>query len=159
MKISKKLIKAINEQINYELYSSYTYLSMATWFEEQNLEGMAHWMKVQAKEEYEHAMKFLNHVEKRGGRVLLKKIETPKTEWITPLEVWEDAYKHEMRITKEIYKIGEIAKKEGDKAVIPLLQWFYNEQVEEEQQTRKVRDLLKITNAPFTLDARLGRRE
>jgi len=163
MEISKKLVEAMNDQINYELYSGYIYLSMATWLEEQNLDGMAQWMKTQAKEEYGHAMKFWNHVVDRGGRVILKAIEAPKTKWDSPLEVWEDAYQHEMKVTKRIFKIGKIAEKEGDKSATPLLQWFYDEQVEEEEQTMKVRDRLKMigdsTNALLMLDSKLGKRE
>jgi ferritin len=163
MEISEKLAGAINDQINYELYSGYIYLSMAAWFEEQNLDGMAHWMKVQAGEEYEHAMKFWDHVVDRGGRVLLKAVEAPKSEWGSPLEAWEDAYEHEKKVTARIFKIGEIAEEEGDKSARPLLQWFYDEQVEEEEQTMKVRDLLKMigdaTNALLMLDSRLGQRE
>ncbi len=163
MKISKSLVDAINDQINYELYSGYVYLSMAAWFEEQNLDGMAQWMKTQAKEEYEHAMKFWDHVVDRGGRVILKAIEAPKTKWDSPLEVWEDAYQHEMKVTKRIFKIGKIAEKEDDKSASPLLQWFYDEQVEEEEQTMKVRDQLKVirdsTNALLMLDSKLGKRE
>jgi ferritin len=163
MEISEKLAGAINDQINYELYSGYIYLSMAAWFEEQNLDGMAHWMKVQAGEEYEHAMKFWDHVVDRGGRVLLKAVEAPKSEWGSPLEAWEDAYEHEKKVTARIFKIGEIAEEEGDKSARPLLQWFYDEQVEEEEQTMKVRDLLKMigdaTNALLMLDSRLGQRK
>lgn len=163
MKISEKLAEAINDQINYELYSGYIYLSMAAWFEEQNLDGMAHWMKIQAREEYEHSMKFWDHVVDRGGRVLLKAVEAPKSEWGSPLEAWEDAYEHEQKVTARIFKIGEIAEEEGDKSARPLLQWFYGEQVEEEEQTMKVRDLLNMicdaTNALLMLDAKLGQRE
>lgn len=163
MEISKKLVDAINDQINYELYSGYMYLSMAAWFEKQNFDGMAQWMKKQAKEEYQHAMKFWDHAVDRGARVILKAIEAPKTEWDSPLEVWEDAYQHEMNVTKRIFKIGKIAEKEGDKSATPLLQWFYDEQVEEEEQTMKVRDQLKMigdsTNAMLMLDSTLGQRE
>ena len=151
MRISKKLADVMNDQINYELYSGYIYLSMATWFEEQNLEGMARWMKLQAKEEYEHATKFWNHVVERGGRVMLKAIQEPKMEWKNPLEAWEDAYQHEIKVTKRIFKIGEIAEKEGDKSAMPLLHWFYNEQIEEEEQpwflvmlSRKTRGVVMV---------------
>lgn len=162
-KISKKLSEAINDQINYELYSGYIYLSMASWFEARNLDGMAHWMKIQAKEEYEHAMRFWNHIIERGGRVILTTIEGPKTEWTTPLEVWDVAYQHELKVTQRIFTIGELANQEGDQSATPLLQWFYNEQIEEEEQTMKVRDLLTLigdsTNALFMLDAKLGQRK
>ena len=163
MQISKKLTKALIDQINYELYSGYIYLSMAAWFEEQNLDGMAHWMKIQAREEYMHAMRFWKHIVDRGGRVVLKEVEKPKTEWTSPLEAWEDAYQHELKVTKRIFAIGDIAKNEGDNSAQPLLQWFYDEQIEEEEQTMKVRDLLKMigdkTNALLMLDAKLGKRE
>ena len=163
MEISKELADAINDQINYELYSGYIYLSMSTWFEENNLDGMAHWMKIQAKEEYEHAMRFWNHVTDRGGRVVMKAIEAPKIDWTSAHEAWSDAYEHEKKVTARIFKIGEIAANEGDKSAEPLLQWFYDEQVEEEEQTMKVRDLLKKVGdhvgALYMLDAKLGQRE
>ena len=163
MEISKKLAEAMNDQINYELYSGYIYLSMAAWFEEKNLDGMAQWMKSQANEEYAHALKFWDHIVERGGRVLLTTIEAPKTKWTSPLEAWEDAYQHERKVTERIFKIGKIAEKEGDRSATPLLQWFYNEQVEEEEQTMNVRDKLKMigdaTGALLMLDAKLGQRE
>jgi ferritin len=162
-KISTQLNDVINDQINYELSSGYIYLSMASWFETQHLDGMAHWMKIQAKEEYDHAMRFWNHVTERGGRVLLQAIESPHTEWTAPLDAWEVAYQHELNVTHRISKIGDLAHKENDKSAIPLLQWFYKEQIEEEEQTMKVLDLLTLirdsTNALFMLDAKLGHRE
>ena len=163
MEISKELQDAINDQLNFELYSGYIYLSMASYFEENLLDGMAHWMRIQAKEEYEHAERFWKHIIERGGRVLLAPISGPKTEWASPLEAWEDAYSHELEVTKRINKIGEIAEKENDRAAMTFLNWFYDEQVEEEEQTQKVADLLKkigdSTNALYMLDAQLGRRE
>lgn len=162
MKISDKLSEAINNQINFELYSGYIYLSMAAYFEEENLEGMAKWMKLQAVEEYEHAMRFWNHVVDRGGRVMLKEIEAPETEWNSALDAWNTAYEHEKIVSKRIFDIGDIAEKEGDKAAIPMLQWFYDEQVEEEEQTMRIRDLLEMigdsTNALLRLDSQLGQR-
>jgi ferritin len=162
LEISKELTEAINDQINYELYSGYIYVSMASWFEEQTLDGMAHWMKIQASEEYEHAMRFWNHVTDRGGKVVLKAIEGPKTEWSSPHEAWSDAYEHELKVTARIIKIGELAASLGDKSAEPMLSWFYDEQVEEEEQTMKVRDLLeKIgdnVGALYQLDAKLGSR-
>ncbi len=162
MEISSELVEAINDQINYELFSGYLYLAMAAWFEEQTLDGMAKWMKDQAKEEYEHAMRFWKHVTDRGGKVVLKQIDRPKIEWGSPLEAWEDAYEHEKKVTRRIFKIGEIAERLGDRSAMPMLHWFYDEQVEEEEQTMKVRDLLRLIgdskNALFMLDAKLGQR-
>lgn len=163
MEISKVIQDAINDQINFELYSGYIYLSMATWLEEQNLAGMAKWMAMQAEEEYEHAMRFYKFVFDRGGRVTMKPIEGPQTEWESPLAAFEDAYEHEKKVSKRIYNIGEMAEKEGDKATQSFLKWFYDEQVEEEEQTARIRDLLKKIGdsvpALFQLDAKLGARE
>jgi ferritin len=162
MKISEKLSEAINDQINFELYSGYIYLSMAAYFEEENLEGMAKWMKLQAAEEYEHAMRFWNHVVDRGGRVMLTEIEGPETEWDSAFDAWNTAYEHEKIVSKRIFDIGDIAEEEGDKAAIPMLQWFYDEQVEEEEQTMRIRDLLEMigdsTNALLRLDSQLDQR-
>jgi ferritin len=163
MEISKELQEAINDQINFELFSGYIYLSMAAYFESNNLNGMAHWMKVQAGEEYEHAMRFWEHVTDRGGRVILKAIEGPTMEWDSPLAAWENAYEHEKIVTERIFKIGKLSEKLGDKSAIPLLNWFYEEQVEEEEQTQRVADLLRLIGdnqgALFMLDGRLGSRE
>jgi ferritin len=162
MEISQKLTDAINDQINFELYSAFIYLSMGTWFEEQNLPGFAHWMEVQYQEEFAHAMRFYRHVTERGGRVILKAIDAPKTEWASPLEVFEDAYNHEKEVTSRIYKIGDIADEEKDRGAMGLLQWFYDEQVEEEDNTSTIRDQLKMigdsTQGLFMMDRELGQR-
>lgn len=163
MEISKELQEAINDQINFELYSGYIYLSMAAYFESINLTGMAEWMKIQASEEYGHAMRFWKHVTDRGGRVTLKSIEEPTTKWESPLAAWETAHEHEKIVTERIFKIGKLAEKVGDKSAIPLLNWFYNEQVEEEEQTQRIANLLQMIGdakgALFMLDAKLGQRE
>ena len=163
MEISKKLQDAINDQLNFELHSGYIYLSMAAYFESLNLNGMAHWMKIQAGEEYEHAMRFWTHISDRGGRVILTEIKAPATEWDSPLAAWENAYEHEKIVTERIFKIGKLAEKLGDKSAIPMLNWFYDEQVEEEEQTSRIADLLKQIGdnkgALFMLDGRLHSRE
>ena len=162
MEISQELIDSINDQINFELYSGYIYLSMATWFEEKYLSGMAHWMEVQADEEYNHAIRFYRHIVERGGRIIMKGIQAPKTEWASALEVFEDAYQHELTVTDRISKIGAIAEKLGDRSTQGMLQWFYNEQTEEEKNTMEIRDLLKMIKdsipALMQLDAKLGAR-
>lgn len=163
MEISKELQDAMNDQLNFELYSAYIYQSMAAYFESINLSGMAHWMLKQAIEEYEHAMRFWKHIVDRAGRVILDEIKAPKTEWESPLAAWTDAYEHEKVVTKRIYDIGKLAEKEGDRGAEPLLHWFYDEQVEEEEQTLRVVDMLKmIGDAPsplIMLDTQLGKRE
>lgn len=163
MEISKELQDAINNQLNFELYSGYIYLSMATYLESINLNGMAHWMKIQAAEEYSHAMRFWEHIVDRGGRVILVEIKGPATEWDSPLAAWENAYEHEKIVSERIFKIGKLAEKIGDKAAIPMLNWFYEEQIEEEEQTSRIADLVRMVGdakgALFMLDARLGQRE
>jgi ferritin len=163
MEISEELQEAINDQLNFELYSGYIYLSMAAYFEDQNLSGMAQWMKVQAGEEYEHAMRFWTHITDRGGRVILTEIKAPETEWKSPYDAFNTAYEHEKIVTERIFKIGKLAEKLGDKSAIPMLNWFYEEQVEEEEQTQRIALLLKEIGdqkgALFMLDGRLGQRE
>ena len=162
MEISQELIDAINDQINFELYSAFIYLSMGTWFEEKNLTGMAHWMEVQYQEEFGHAMRFYRHLTERGARVLLKEIKAPQTDWASAHEVFADAYKHELIVTERIYKIGDIADKLGDRSTQSFLKWFYDEQTEEEANTMEIRDKLKLIGdsipALLQLDAQLGAR-
>ena len=144
MEINQELVDAINDQLNFELYSAFIYLSMATWFEEHYLSGFAHWMEVQYQEEFNHAMRFYRHLTERGARVLMKQIDAPKTEWKSAHEIYADAYSHEKIVTERIYKIGDIADRLGDKSTQAMLIWFYNEQTEEEKNTMELRDKLKL---------------
>jgi len=112
--ISNVMQKAINEQINKELYSSYLYLSIAAYFENKNLPGFARWMNVQAEEERGHGTKFFEHLVDRGGRVELKPIAGPETEWKTNLEVFEQVHTHEAAVTASINALYELAVKEKD---------------------------------------------
>ena len=104
--IGKALQDAMNAQINRELFSSYLYLSMAAYFEERNLPGFAHWMRIQEGEERAHALKFYDHLVDRGGRVLLTALEAPRSEWKSPLEVFEEAAAHEAKVTGSIHALG-----------------------------------------------------
>jgi ferritin len=160
--IGKKMQDAINDQIQAEMHSSYLYLSMATYFHSIGMDGMATWMHVQAKEENGHAMKFFSHIVDRGGRVELKQIDKPQTEWASPLEAFQAAYKHEQYITGRINNLVKIAAEESDNAAGIMLQWFVTEQVEEEANTSKIVDKLeKISgsaNGLFMLDSQLGKR-
>ena len=128
--IEKAMQEAMNEQINKELFSSYLYLSMAAYFEDKNLPGFAHWMRLQADEEREHAMKFYDFILERGGRVILKAIDAPKTEWSSSLEVAEEVAAHEAKVTASINALYELALKEKDYPAQVMLQWFISEQVE-----------------------------
>jgi len=141
--IGKRMQDAMNEQIKHELESAYLYLSMVAYFHSESLDGMAQWMTVQAQEELAHAMKFLNHIDERDGRVELKALSQPQKEWASPLEAYKAAYNHERFITDKINDLVKLASEEGDHAAGIMLQWFVTEQVEEESSTLKVVDLLE----------------
>jgi ferritin len=135
---------AINKQINAELFSSYLYLSMSSYFESKDLSGMASWMRVQAQEEVVHAMKFFDFVNERRGRVILDGIGTPKTDWASPLEAFEDAFKHECGISARIDSLVDIATEHKDHATVNMLQWFVAEQVEEESTVDAIVSQIKM---------------
>jgi len=160
--ISKLMQDAINDQINKELYSSYLYLSMAAYFADRNLSGFAHWMRVQEGEEREHAMKFYDFILERGGKVNLKAIDAPKTQWASTLEVAEEVAAHEAKVTASIYALYETALKEKDYPAQVMLQWFISEQVEEEKNAAEIVANLKLIEergtAVFVLDHQLGKR-
>ena len=160
--LSEKMQKALNGQLNAELYSAYLYLSMSAYFESLNLAGFANWMKVQAQEETVHAMKFYAHINERAGRVKLGAVEAPGLEWDSPLAVFEAAYEHEQKVTGLINGLVNIAKGETDHATEIFLQWFVTEQVEEEASADAVVQQLKLVgDAPgglFMLDRELGQR-
>lgn len=161
--MNKKVEALMNKQIVNEQYSAYLYLSMSAYFESINLKGLANWVRVQAKEEEVHALKFFDHIIDRGGRVLLGAIEAPPTEWKSPLAAFTAAYDHEVKVTGMINKIVKIAIAEEDYASDALLQWFTNEQIEEEKQTDEiVKQLVMIGDKSaglLVLDHHLGKRE
>jgi len=161
--LSDKLQDALNGQLNAEYYSSYLYLSMAAHFDSINLPGFAHWMKVQAKEELGHAMKFYEHVTDRRGRVTLSAIAAPATQWKSPLAAFEAAFRHEQKVTGLIADLVKLAAAEKDNATGIFLQWFVTEQVEEEKSADEVVQKLKrIGDSPqglLLLDRELGQRQ
>ncbi len=160
--VKAKIQDALNNQLNAELLSSYLYLSMAAWFEEKNLRGMARWMHAQAREEWKHAMKLFEFIVARSGRVNLKAVDAPKGEWGSVLEVFEDAYKHECKVTGLIHGLLKLAEAESDFATGAFLQWFVTEQVEEEAQVEMIVARLKMTGETpigvVILDGELGKR-
>jgi ferritin len=160
--ISKKIEEALNGQVNAELYSAYLYLSMESYFKSLNLDGFANWMRVQTQEEIMHAMKIYDFIDERGGRVTLKAIEGPPTQWESPLAVFEAAYAHEQKVTGLINGLVDLAIKEKDHATNTFLQWFVNEQVEEEASADAIVQQLKMMeDAPgglFMLDRELAQR-
>ncbi|MGW8249782.1 MAG: ferritin [Anaerolineales bacterium] len=160
--LNKKVQDAINEQIKNELYSAYIYLAMSAYFEEQNLLGMAKWMRLQSNEEVEHAMKFFDYIFDRGGRVALEAIEQPPFEWTAPLAAFEQAYAHEQKVTGMINGIYDTAVKENDYPTQVMLHWFIDEQVEEEKNASDIVEQLKRigenASALLMLDRQLGQR-
>jgi ferritin len=136
--------KALNDQINAEVYSAYLYKSMEMYLHSIDLPGMANWMKVQVQEELAHAEGMIQFVNLRGGRVMLTAIEAPQKEWKSPTEVFADAYEHESKVvTVKIHKLVDLAIKEKDHAFNQFLQWYVAEQVEEEDNTSTLERKLK----------------
>jgi ferritin len=142
--INDKMQTTINKQINAELYSAYLYISMSAQFQAMNLKGFANWMRVQSLEEFTHADKFYNFLIDRGGRVILNSIEGPPTKWASPLAIFQDAYKHEQKVTGLIDALVNLGIKEKDHAAHSFLQWFVNEQVEEEANADSIAQQLKL---------------
>jgi len=152
----------MNEQIKNELESAYIYHSMVAYFHSLNLDGMAHWMRCQVHEETIHAMKFFDHIIDRGGKVKLLDLKQLKTTWSSPKEVWVDAYEHEQFITGKINAIMKAAREANDYAAEPLLNWFIDEQIEEEASTSRVLEQMKLIGESkdglLMLDKELGTR-
>ena len=160
--ISEKMEKAMNDQINAEIFSSYLYLSMSAYFESQNWLGFASWMKVQSQEEYAHAMKFFKYVNDVDGKVTLETIEKPKIDWKSPLHAFEEAHKHELYITETINKLVALANQEKDYAANLFLNYFVNEQVEEVATVNQIIHKFKLIgdnkSSQYFLDRELGLR-
>jgi ferritin len=135
---TKTVEAAINDQIAKEFFASHLYLSMAAWFEDQNLHGFANWMRMQTEEERAHAMRLFNYLIEAGGRVRLKAIDAPAVDFTSPLQVMKESLKHEQKVTASIRKLYELADKEKDYGTQLQLQWFITEQQEEEKNVSDV---------------------
>jgi len=159
---SEHMERALNEQINAEMFSSYLYLSMAAYFESLNLEGFASWMKKQSDEETMHAMKFYDYIHSRGGRVVLTAIGEPQKDWNSPKDAFEAALEHERMITGRINDLVAIADREKDNASHHFLMWFVTEQVEEEESVGNVVAQLELVaghpGGLFMMDRELAKR-
>ncbi len=162
MKLSGALEESFNDQINAEFASAYLYLSMAAYFEDENLPGFAHWMRMQNEEETAHAMRFFDHVHDRGGRATLKGIDQPPSDFTSPLDVMERTLAHERKVTALINRMYQIAIEESDYAAQVMLHELIDEQVEEEKVAEEIVDHLRIIEGDGTglllLDSRLGER-
>jgi ferritin len=142
--LTENVQKALNDQFNAELYSSYLYLSMHAYFKSINLDGFANWMYQQAKEELLHAMKFYHFINQRGGRAKTAAIAEPPSDWDSPLAVFEETLSHEQKVTGLINDLVEIANEAHDHATHIFLQWFVTEQVEEEESAGGVLEQLRL---------------
>lgn len=140
------VLKALNDQINAEIHSAYLYLSMSAWFEAKGLGGFANWMKVQYQEELTHAMKFFDYVHERSGRVILEPIAGVQTEFESIIDAYEKTLEHEQKVTALINNLVDVAMAANDHATQSFLQWFVDEQVEEEKNVNQILDDLRLIN-------------
>ena len=161
--MSKTMQDALNEQMKHEFYSSYLYLSMSAYCDAVNLPGLAQWMRAQAQEEVHHAMKIFDHLLDRGGRVELHQVDRPPAQFASPAEVFDQAHKHEQQVTASINKVYGLATDERDFATRVFLDWFVQEQVEEEKTSGLLAEQLRMVGDDrpglLMLDRELGQRK
>ncbi len=159
---TKKMQQAMNDQIHHELESAYIYLSMAAYFESENYPGFSHWVKMQFDEEMLHAFRFYDYIHSRGEKVILQAIEEPPGKFDSPLAAFETSLAHEKKITGDIHNLYALAMEEKDYPSISFLQWFIDEQVEEEEHVGEVVENVKrvsgVDHALLMLDRELGQR-
>jgi ferritin len=160
--VSQKMEKELNKQLNAEMYSGYLYLAMAAYFEDSDLAGLANWMRVQAQEELSHSMRFYDYVIRRGARVSLEQIEKPEFKWESSVDVFEHVLSHEKTVSGLIHDLVDLAIEEKDHATNNFLQWFVEEQVEEEESAtaalNKVKFASETPNGIIIIDAEFGHR-
>ncbi|HNS01589.1 MAG TPA: ferritin [Anaerolineae bacterium] len=142
--LNSEIQQALNDQIQKEFHSAYIYLSMSAYFEAENLAGAASWMRKQAGEEQEHALKIFDFILDRGGHVVLQAIGQPAVDFASPLAVFEDAYAHERKVTQSIHDLYALALRQNDYPTQVMLQWFIDEQVEEEKTSSAIMAQLKM---------------
>lgn len=160
--LSNKMINALNEQINKEMFSAYLYLSMSAHSETLGLRGFANWFYVQYQEETFHAMKIFRYVLEQGAEITLESIEKPQAAWESPMAMFEATLKHEQFITKSINDLVDLAIEEKDHATQIFLQWYITEQIEEEANDHDIINKLKLIgdkgNGLFMVDSQLSAR-
>lgn len=161
--IKKKIQDEVNDQVRAELQSAYIYLAFSAWFEARGLGGFAHWMKIQWQEETDHAMKFYEHLIHRDGKVELQSLSAPEPSAESVTDVFEQALEQERHITQRIHKLYDLAQEENDYPLKTLLNWFIDEQVEEEEQIQDILGKLKLIGGDgaslYLLDKELGERK
>ena len=162
MKLSSKIEKALNDQINLELSSAYAYLGMVAYFEHTPFTGFARWMTVQTQEELDHAHKILKYIAERGGKIALKAMAEPKSDYKSVLEVFQASLGHEQRVSAAICSLYDLAGAEKDFPTQSFLKWFLDEQVEEEKNVSEFVAKLELIgdnrNGLFQLDHHAGKR-
>jgi ferritin len=160
--LSKTIQEAINDQIGKEFYSAYVYLQMSAYFQATNLPGCAHWMRLQYQEEVRHALKLYDYTLEREGRITLGPIQQPRSDFKSPLDVFEQALNHEREVTASINKLYALTQKENDYPTTIELQWFVTEQVEEEKNAGAIVEQLRMMGdnrmGLMFLDRQLGAR-
>ncbi len=160
--MKKKMEKALNRQVNAEMYSSYLYLAMESYFQSISLSGFAKWMRGQVQEEMYHGMKIYDYVHERGGRAQFDAIAKPETEWSSPLAAFEHILAHEQGVTQLINNLIDVALDVRDHAAKAFLDWFIIEQVEEEATVGEIVDRLRLigddSSGLFLLDSELAKR-
>jgi ferritin len=153
---------ALNEQIAFEMSSAHLYLSMAAHFEAEKLPGIAQWLKLQSREEFNHGMRLFDYILDRGGRVKLAGIDAPPAQLGSPVQIFQQILDHERHVTQSIHELYELALKERDYPTQTHLHWFINEQVEEEKSAETILDQLKTVEGHphllLILDQQLGKR-
>jgi len=161
--LSEKLLNTLNDQLNYEFESANIYLAMSAYCLAQDFDGFAHFFRMQAEEEKNHAMKFFDFINDKGGKITIKGTSNPNNEFRSIVDVFEKAYEHEQDITKRIYIVTDIAIEEKEHATVSFLKWFHDEQVEEEATfdslVKKIRLASENNAALLMLDANLGQRK
>ena len=161
--LNQVMQEAINEQINNELFSSYSYLSMSAYCEHQRFTGCAHWMRLQSQEEYNHALRIYDFLLARNGRVVLQPVAQPQVDFESIPEVFERAYAQEQLVTEQIDRLYELAFKEKAFAALVELEWFITEQVEEEKVAREIVHKFQLVkddpSSLLDLDRELGERQ
>jgi ferritin len=160
--MSQTMQDALNEQMKHEFYSSYLYLSMSAYCDAVNLPGLSHWMRAQAQEEAKHALRIFDHILDRGGRISLAQIDQPPAQFASPREVFDQAARHEQQVTASINKVYGLAMDERDFASKVFLDWFVQEQVEEEKTSGLLAEQLRMVGEDrpglLMLDRELGQR-
>lgn len=162
MSLNPTLQQAMNDQIRKEFHAAYLYLSMANYFAARNLDGFSRWMRAQGAEEARHAMRIVDYIEDRGGRVVLQPVEAPQAEWPSVLAVFEHAMEHEASVSAGIHALYAMSVEAKDYASQAMLQWFVTEQVEEEKTSSHLVETLRMigdnASALYMMDKELGRR-